>query len=241
MKIEANDFLHPRIIETCLPLFKDGHYQHVALESMKQVEMALRDKAIAPKELFGVHLVKWVMGNGEHITLAVSLGDDYQEKAQLLFKGAFGYYRNYAAHDGVKIDKVMSFRVMILASELLTLVAASNKSIEGIGGIDGLIKSGIFKSFQEFKDFLDFLDGQQIIESDVSDYDIELEGRGFTKIQEQAMYEFGFVSYDEWESAIDYKSGIFDSIKVGDIKLTDEGLRVYRELEKKLSGNHKGG
>ena len=92
--------------ETCLPLYKDEHFQHAALESMKQVEMALREKSMAPKNLFGVHLVKWVMGHGEHITLDVPLGDDFQEKAHTLFKGAFGYYRNYAAHDGAKINKL---------------------------------------------------------------------------------------------------------------------------------------
>ena len=85
MEFQVDDVLHPRIIDTCLSLHEDGHYQHAALESMKQVEMALREKGIAPKDLFGVHLVKWVMGSGEHITLTVPLGEDFQEKARTLF------------------------------------------------------------------------------------------------------------------------------------------------------------
>jgi len=203
---------------------------------MKQVEMALREKGIAPKDLFGVHLVKWVMGSGEHITLTVPLGEDFQEKARTLFKGAFGYYRNYAAHDGAKIDKKVCFRTMVLASELLDLVAASKRSFEGIGGIDGLIKAGIFKDVQEFKAFLDFLEGQQIIEDDYSDYETELEVRGFNKIQEEAMFDFGFVHYDEWETGLDYEAGLLDSTLVGQIELTDEGVRVLKELDRILSG-----
>ena len=80
MEIQENEVFHPRIINSCLPLFYDGHYQHAALESMKQVEMALREKGIAPKDRFGDRLVNWVLGSGEHITLSLPLGDDLQEK-----------------------------------------------------------------------------------------------------------------------------------------------------------------
>ena len=241
MEIKENEVFHSRIISTCLPLFKDGHYQHAALESMKQVEMALREKGIVPKDRFGDKLVNWVLGNGEHITLTVPLGDDLQEKALVLFKGAFGYYRNYAAHDGAKIDKTICFRIMVLASELLDLVAASKRSFEGIGGIDGLIKAGIFKNAQEFKDFLDFQDGQQFIEDDYSEYEFELKARGFNEIQQEAMYDFGFLQFNEWETGIDYDAGVFDSTQIGEIELTDEGVRVWKELEKMLSGSKVGG
>ena len=111
MDIQEGEVFHPRIVSSCLPLFRDGHYQHAALESMKQVEMALREKGIAPKDRFGDKLVNWVLGSGEHITLSIPLGNDLQEKARILFKGAFGYYRNYAAHDGAKIDKTICFRL----------------------------------------------------------------------------------------------------------------------------------
>lgn len=84
MEIQVNDILHQRVIDTCIPLYKDEHYQHAALESMKQVEMALRDKGIASKDLFGVNLVKWVMGNGAHITLSVPFGKIYKRKRSRL-------------------------------------------------------------------------------------------------------------------------------------------------------------
>ncbi len=241
MKIQENEVFHPRVINTCLPLFNDGHYQHAALESMKQVEMALRDKGIVPKDRFGDRLVNWVLGKGEHIKLAVPLGDDLQEKALALFKGTFGYYRNYAAHDGAKINKTICFRIMILASELLDLVSASSRSFEGIGGIDGIIKAGIFKDAQEFKDFLDFHTRQQVIEEDYSEYEFEFRARGYNEIQQEAMFDFGFLRYNEWQSAIDEEAGIFDSTLIGEFELTSEGVEVWEELKKILLGSGNSG
>ena len=86
MDIQEGEVFHPRIISSCLPLFRDGHYQHAALESMKQVEMALREKGIAPKDRFGDRLVNWVLGSGEHITLSIPLGNDLQEKSTNLIQ-----------------------------------------------------------------------------------------------------------------------------------------------------------
>ena len=129
---------------------------------------------------------------------------------------------------------------MVLASELLDLVAASNRSFEGIGGVSGFIKAGIFKSAQEFKDFLNFLNGQQFIEDDYSDYEFELKARGFSKIQEEAMFDFGFVHLDSWESGVDYEAGIFDSTSGSDLTLTEEDIRVLDEIEKMLSENNPG-
>jgi uncharacterized protein (TIGR02391 family) len=234
MEIQEGEVFHPRIISSCLPLFEDGHYQHAALESMKQVEMALREKGIAPKNRFGDDLIKWVLGNGEHITLSVPLGNDLQEKARNLFKGAFGYYRNYAAHDGTKIDKTIGFRIMILASELLDLVAASSRSFEGIGGINGIIKAEIFKDAQQFIDFLDFHLKQQLIGADYSDYELEFNARGFNEIQREAVNNFGFLTYTEQEPYFDEEAGC-DIPEIGWFELSDEGLIVYKELEKILS------
>ena len=62
---------------------------------------------------------------------------------------------------------------MVLASELLDLVAASSRSFEGIGGIKGIIKAGIFKDAQQFKDFLDFHLRQQLLGGDYGDYEFE--------------------------------------------------------------------
>ena len=130
---------------------------------------------------------------------------------------------------------------MVLASELLDLISASNRSFEGIGGIDGIIKVEIFKNAQEFKDFLDFHLGQQLIEADYSDYEFEFEAKGFNEIQREAMYDFGFLRYDEQETAIDENAGIFESTLVGEFELIDEGAKVWEELKKILSASSNGG
>ena len=62
----------------------------------------------------------------------------------------------------------------------------------------------------------------------------ELDVHGFNKVQEEAMFDFGFLTYDEWESVVDYNAGIFDSTLLGKIKLTNDGKRVLEELEKKI-------
>ena len=232
MKIELNEVFHPRIVESSIALFENSFFQNAALESMKQVEMALREKGVAPHDLFGDRLVKWVMGSGEHITLSIPLGEEFQEKARMLFRGAFGYYRNYAAHDGAKINKKTCFRIMVLASELLDLVDASKRSFEGIGGIDGLINFGVFKNAKEFQDLLDFLEGQQIRDYDYSEYESDLLYRGFNQTQVETVFDFRFVKIDEWDTGIDLEARSFSSTHIMQINLTDEGVRIWEELNK---------
>ena len=235
MNIEVNEIIHPRIIESSIQLYENGFFSQAALESMKQVEMALREKGIAPYDLFGDRLVKWIMGHGEHITLSVPLGDEFQDKARMLFRGAFAYYRNYAAHDGAKIDNKICFRIMILASELLDLLDASMRSFEGIGGIEGLIKSGLFNRAEDIKLLLEFLDRQQFIECDYSNYETELTLKGFNKLQVEAMFAFGFTKMEDLETGIDLEAGQFHSTYIEEVILTEEGERVWNELRKILS------
>ena len=132
--MNLDKFLHQRVIDKCKALYEDGHFSQAALESMKQVELALKERTEIGENLFGVRLVDHILGSGEGIKLKIPLGDELQEQAKLLFKGAFSYYRNYAAHDGSKIDETICIRVMMLASELLDLIAASSVSFAEIGG-----------------------------------------------------------------------------------------------------------
>ncbi|AKJ38586.1 hypothetical protein [Methanosarcina barkeri] len=40
-----DNVLHQRIINKCMPLYKDGHFPDAALASMKQVKIALKEKS----------------------------------------------------------------------------------------------------------------------------------------------------------------------------------------------------
>jgi hypothetical protein len=130
-----------------LSLWKDGYYKHAAFESMTQVEQALKEKGLVTNKskVYGHTLISNLLGlNGKSVKLRIQLGDDLQSQAEEFFKGVFGYYRNYVAHDGSKIDKTIGLRVMIIASELLDMIDASYLSFADLGGIDGLIKIGEF-------------------------------------------------------------------------------------------------
>ena len=224
MQIELVEFIHPRITEKCVKLLEDGHFQYVALEAMKQVEIALKEKGLVSKKIFGVDLCKTVLNKGQHITLSVPLGEDLQEQACKLFCGAFSYYRNYAAHDGAKIDKKICIRILMLASELLDLIGASSRSYEGIGGIQGLIKEGIFKDQQELKFLLESLDGQWIVGCDVG----ALKERFyFNDIQWEAIFEFDLAEYSETIEEGDYP---WEQEEIGWFNLTYLGKKVLAEL-----------
>jgi len=146
IKVDLDKLLHQRIINKCKSLYENGHYPQAAFESMKQVELALKEKTETEdgKKLFGSRLVNQLFGSKKCIKLNVSFGDEMQKQAKLLFEGAFSYYRNYAAHDGSKIDRIICFRIMILASELLDIIGASAINFKEIGGVKGLIEQKIF-------------------------------------------------------------------------------------------------
>jgi hypothetical protein len=149
IKINLKDILHKRIINKCISLYIDGYFPEAAFNAMKQVEIAFKEKVgIEDKKyLFGSRLYEKYLGSGKSIKLTVPLGDSLQKEARNVFKSVSSYYRNYLAHDeGNKIDKIICTRILIIASELLDFVGVSDVSYIEIGGIEGLIKHGIFEN-----------------------------------------------------------------------------------------------
>ena len=188
-KIDLDELLHQRIIDKCKSLYEDGHFPQAALESMKQVELAIKEKTGIGEKLFGVRLVNQVFGSEKGIKLKIPLGDELQKHAKTLFEGTFSYYRNYAAHDGSKIDETICIRVMVLASELLDLIGASSISFTEIGGVKGLIKQGIFDDESQIADLLSFLSSQGF-PFEISDGMFEdLAERGYSDRQYQAIFD----------------------------------------------------
>jgi len=110
--MELDEILSPRIVKHSLPLWKDGYYKHAAFESMVQVEQALKEKGLVTNKskVYGHTLISNLLGSSEKsVKLRIQLGDDLQSRAEEFFKGVFGYYRNYTAHDGSKIDKAITY------------------------------------------------------------------------------------------------------------------------------------
>jgi hypothetical protein len=112
------------------------------------VEQALKEKGLTKENYkkYGQTLITSLFRTGgkeRSVKLRIPLGEDLQAQAEAFFQGVFSYYRNYTAHDGSRVDKRISLRIMIIASELLDLIDASALSFSDIGGVDGLIARGI--------------------------------------------------------------------------------------------------
>lgn len=194
MSLSFEELLHQRIITHCKKLADDGHYKHAALEAMTQVELALKEKS-GVKDKYGVRLAKELFGQGIGIKLRVPFGDDLQEQAKSLFTGGFSYYRNYAAHDGAKIDHTVCLRILIVASELLDLIGASEMSFTDVGGIHGLIQKGIFKDKQQIHDLLAYLKNNILPDHVCDGFYEDLASKGFSETQLQAVFDIGLVDY----------------------------------------------
>ncbi len=230
--MELEELLHPRIINNCLKLFKNGHYKQAALEAMTAVELALKEKS-GVENKYGIHLISQLFGKNKGIKLRVPFGDNLQNKAEGWFKGAFSYYRNYLAHDGRKVDKLLSARIMIIASDLLDLIGASSKSFDRIGGINGLVKSKVFKDEDGIKKLLKILDGYCLPDHICDGFYEELAEKGYGEDEVLALIEIGLVEYKSREY-IPHPNEPDDFIidEIGCFELTPLGKKVLNKIEK---------
>ncbi|NVN97632.1 TIGR02391 family protein [Candidatus Nomurabacteria bacterium] len=181
--------LHDRIRSKCLPIFNSGHFKHAAIEAMTTVELSIKEKTGLDIKS-GVALCKNVFNGEKGLQLAVPFGDALQEHASKLFQAVFSYYRNYAAHDGSKIDAKQCIRILVLASELLDLLNASELRYEPLRK---LVDTGVFPDEASAKKLLTLLDGYSMPEL-VYDglYEI-LAKHGFSDEQMQSLLEIGLM------------------------------------------------
>ena len=226
VEFELDTILHQRIIDKCMSLYKDGHFSHAAFESMKQVELALKEKSDTGKKLYGRNLVKAVFGSGKNIHLIIPLADDLQEDALELFTGALRYYRNYTAHEDSKIDNISCIRIMVLASELLGLIGASSISFTEVGGVEGLIKHGIFAEESQITDLLSLLLSEACPDDCFDDLFEDLAVRGYTDNQFQSVFDLGLIVYKETDQIINKPT---DVETLGWFELTPMGQKVLNK------------
>ena len=150
------ELLAPRITKNCLPQLRDEYFKDAAREAMVQVEKALKEKGNVEWRKFGANLIGHLFA-GKQVRLRVPLGEELQAQAQKYFEGVFTYYRNYLAHDGSQIDERIALRVLIIASELLELIDASELTLADSGGVEGLVRIGGFGSAKELGTLLALL------------------------------------------------------------------------------------
>jgi hypothetical protein len=217
-----NEILHARIAKQCMARYRDGYFKDAAHEAMTQVELAIKEKSGVLKK-YGVSLAGSVFGSGPGIKLRVPFGEHMQGHAKVYFEGAFSYYRNYAAHEGAQIDGPICLRILVMASDLLFLVGASTVSFTDVGGVEGLVKHGVFSSHQRVIELLSFLD-DCCLPDEISDgFYEDLAQRSFEDKHLQSLFDCGLVEY-QVNSDVDDPSQTID--RIGIFYLTPLGKSI---------------
>lgn len=211
-----------------MPRYLDGYYKDAAAEAMTQVERAIKEKA-GVVDKYGVNLVTTVFGKGTGIKLRVPFGPHMQDAAQRFLEGAFKYYRNYAVHEGERLDHRLTMRVMIMASDLLELIGATALSFEDIGGVQGLVSNGVFPTVKSVAEVLRFLDENVLPDEEVGGFYEDLYERGFDEQQLQAVIDLGLVEY-RVEKPVS-RPGMDDDVEtLGIFALTTLGKTTLNDL-----------
>jgi uncharacterized protein (TIGR02391 family) len=229
MKVSIKTLFHPRIEKHCEKLFDDGHYKDVAARAMTQVELAVKEySGITDK--YGTNLMHHVFGKDKeerYFQLRVPFGETLQKAAESFFAGTFRYYRNYAVHDGSMIDKGAAIRIMIIASELLELIGASRLSFRDSGGIEGLVKSGVFPSEESVMNLLESLDGY--ICPAIDGLWEELAENGFTDKHVHFLIDLGLVEFTTKQSVPNALEETSEELYC--FELTNQGRTLVKEEE----------
>jgi len=223
--------LAPRVVKNCMPLFKEGHFKHSAREAMVQVEIALKEKGkIDDIQQFGARLIGNLFAGKAGVRLCVPLGEELQNYAKKYFKGVFLYYRNYTAHDGSGIDEKIALRILIIASELLELIDASDLTLTDSGGVDGLVRIGEFGNDKRLGVLLTLLDNYHMPESTYDGLYEDLAGSGFGEPELEAAFNLNLVEMHstEYEVPIDRFSDGTEKIEW--FELTELGRTALQSI-----------
>lgn len=225
--------LVPRIVKNCVPLFEGEHYKHSAREAMVQVEMALKEKGKVESAQFGTQLIGNLFAGKSGVKLRVPLGEDLQEQAGKYFKGVFSYYRNYVAHDGSQIDEKIALRILIVASEMLELIDASELTLTDAGGVDGLVRIGGFGSAERLGRLLNLLHDYHMPAVTYDGLFEDLAKSGFGEQELEAVFDLNLVEMHsaEFETPIDRFSDGTEIIEW--FELTDLGQNGLDSINSK--------
>ena len=233
-KIEVQ--LSPRIQKHCLNRWRDGYHKDAAREAVVQIELALKEKGMVRDKIFGKSLIDslfTVGGKHKTVKLRVPLGEDLQEQAKHYFSSVFAYYRNYLAHDGSKVDSSIALRILVIASELLDMIDASDLSYTDLGGIEGLLKSEVFEDEYQLLGVLKTCNGYAVLGHDAEGLrETIFENYGALDHHLDAVLELDLVRYiiTEFEDYPEY--GRYE--EGGWLELSNLGKKFIEELEKSI-------
>jgi len=116
------DLLHPSIRENAWRAFVRRAFDTAVFESMKGVEVALREAAGLGQDLLGVKLARAAFGDRGPLTDMDAESGERQARMEL-FSGALGSYKNPQSHRHVALsDPVEAMEQILLASHLLRII-----------------------------------------------------------------------------------------------------------------------
>lgn len=115
---------------------------------------------------------------------------------------------------------------MVLASELLGLIGASSISFTEVGGVEGLIKHGIFAEESQITDLLSLLLSEACPDDCFDGLFEDLAVRGYTDNQFQSVFDLGLIVYKETDQIINKPT---DVETLGWFELTPMGQKVLNK------------
>lgn len=114
--------LHPKIIERCLRLYEDGHYQSAVFDAMKVIEIEVRNKLKSSEKLYGVDLIGFAFG-GDNPRMLLRSEKKEHDAARGLFMGAVTLMRNPLGHKFLdETDQIKALECLSFASLLMRML-----------------------------------------------------------------------------------------------------------------------
>jgi hypothetical protein len=227
-----SELLVPRILKHCLLLFQAGFFKNAAHDAMVQVEIALKQKGKITNKTFGANLIGNLFAGQKGVRLRVPLGEELQGEAESYFRGVFSYYRNYTAHDGSKIDEKLALRILILASELLELINASELTLEDSGGVEGLIRIGEFGTADRLGFLLRMLDHYSMFAGSYEGLYENLAANGFSETELEQAIELDLVEMHS--GAVETFAGRDEMEVMEWFELTERGQEALETIAAKV-------